>query len=255
MQDEARAAMVARIKERIEATGQNEKDVSLAATGTAFAIRNLKRGSTPGVDLFEKLAPVLETTAAWLAYGAGSEAAPVLAPPRPSWPPMQTLPIIGEVAAGQWQTIDQEIDAPFYDDIAVAPSPLYPADHQFGVVVRGTSINRVAPDGSVLACLDLRKARIPPRQRDVVIVEQRRAGGHEIMRTAKRYVEVDGAVELWPDSTDPRWKSPIVVEPGEEDEGVEIEVIGKVTFVYAPIERIDRDADRDQAAGNQKRRS
>lgn len=254
MQKEATAAMVARIQERLEALDMTERDASIAATGSPFAIRNMKRGSMPAVDLFEKLAPVLETTPGYLAYGDGKASAPQLAPARPSWPPIYAMPIIGEVAAGQWMTVDQEVDAPLYDDLAIPPDPSYPPDWQFACVVRGTSINRVAPDGAVLACLDLRKSGTRPRQHELVIVEQRRSAGQEVMRTAKRYVETEDTVELRPDSNDPRWKTPIVLDPADPEEGVEVVLIGKVTWVYAPIDRLDRAADRERSQATPKRR-
>lgn len=242
--------MLARISRRLGALDLSEREASRRATGNEFAIRNLKRGSTPGVDLFQKLAPVLGTSAAYLAYGDGAEEGAMLAPPQPAWPPRNTIPLIGEVAAGPWLPVDQEVDAPLYDDIAVPPDPNHPADWQFAAMSRGTSVNKIAPDGSILVCIDLRKARMAPRPRDLVIVEQRRAGGLEIMRTAKRYVETADGYELWPDSTDPRWQQPIAVAKGAHDDGIEIEVIGKVTFIFAPIERLDREKERERDRGN-----
>lgn len=241
MGDNDNSGILARIEERLAAIGKTERGASIEATGAAHSIQNMRKGSKPAVSLFEKLAPVLDTTPEYLAYGVKGPDARAAELGRPAWPPMGSIPIIGQVAAGLWLEIDTDVDAPLYDAAPVPPDPEYEAEHQFAVEVCGTSINRVAPDGSILGCVDVRKARIEIKVGALVIVEQRRRGGHEIMRTAKRYRVNDGRYELWPDSTDPRWTKPIIVDPDEEaEEGSSVEVIGLVTWVHAPLSRLDR---------------
>lgn len=241
MGDNENSGILARIEERLAALGKTERAASLEATGAAHAIRNMRKGSKPNVELFSKLAPALDTTPEYLAFGVKGATAPAAELSRSSWPPMASIPVIGQVAAGLWLEVDTDVDAPLYDAVPVPPDPAYAIEHQFAVEVVGTSVNRVAPDGSILGCVDIDKARIGYKHNDLVIVEQRRNGGMEVMRTAKRY-RVNGDVfELWPDSTDPKWTKPIVVDPDEEaEEGSSIKVVGIVTWVHAPLSRLDR---------------
>jgi len=239
--DNENSGILARIEERLAAVGKTERAASMEATGAAHAIRNMRKGSKPNIELFAKLAGPLDTTPEYLAFGVTSGTTPSAEPSRASWPPMASLPIIGQVAAGLWLEIDTDVDAPLYDAVPIPPDPAYAASHQFAVEVVGTSVNRVAPDGSILGCVDVRKARIGYKHNDLVIVEQRRNAGMEVMRTAKRYRVKGEVFELWPDSTDPKWTKPIVIDPGEEaEEGCSVEVIGIVTWVHAPLSRLDR---------------
>ena len=118
--------------------------------------------------------------------------------------------------------------------------PEYPLDCYFAVEVRGTSVNRVAPDGSFLVCLDVIKAKRQPREADLVIVEQSRGGGHEITRTAKRWHALPDRFELRPDSTDPKWQEPLIIPRGDADDGQAFNVIGIAVDVYSSIRSLDR---------------
>lgn len=228
-----RGGLLQRIAARLEQLGKTESAASKEAFGHASGLRNIRNGASksPGLDTVAKLARVLDTTPEWLAFGVG-EGGRMIA----RGVPRSFVPLIGEVAAGQWLEVDT-LDAPAFDGATPAPADLrYPIEAQFGVVVRGTSINRAAQDGDVLVCVDPRRAACPVRENDVVIVERRRNGGHMIERTAKRYRTRGGAsAELWPDSTDPRWQKPLALGVDEADETEIVEIIGVALHKHGPI--------------------
>ncbi|KQP61086.1 hypothetical protein ASF39_15555 [Methylobacterium sp. Leaf108] len=156
------------------------------------------------------------------------------------------LPVFGEVAAGRWIEIDDHVDEPEYDPVPVLPDARWNARDQYGLVVRGTSINRIALDGDILACVNAVAARYVPREDDLVIAELRRHAGHLRQRTAKRFSRKNSHVELWPDSDDPRWQKPIIIPNGaspldyqteDEDGRIDVAIVALVTWVHRPIQR------------------
>lgn len=156
------------------------------------------------------------------------------------------LRIEGEVAAGRWIEVHGDVDGELsyhdiYDNVPVALDHRWPRAVQYGLIVRGTSINNVAIDGDVLTCVGLHETSYRLREYDLVIVEQRRDAGLLIERTAKRWLEHDDRYELWPDSSDPRWQTPIVVPKkvgfeNEAEDGITISVKAFVTWIHRPIQ-------------------
>lgn len=230
------AGVLARIQDRLKATGLSERAASIQAFGHPSAIRNIRNGMTkdPSITTMTKLAGVLDTSPEYLAFGTSG--VPANDPGKPfSINPNLYLPVTGEVAAGQWREHDTTIDHPIYDPVPVPVDPRWPKDAQYVLITRGTSINRQARDGDYLACVDARVTRYQPRDEELVIVERRRDGGGLIERTAKKFKRAGEVFELWPDSDDPRWQEPIVVDPREPVEGMEIEVIAFVAWVHRCI--------------------
>jgi phage repressor protein C with HTH and peptisase S24 domain len=87
--------IVVRIERRLKALGMKAATASRKAGLSSDAIRNMKRGNTKGTNAatLQKLAPVLETTAAWLLDEEGDEAA------EPT-EDRDTVPLVGYVSAG-----------------------------------------------------------------------------------------------------------------------------------------------------------
>lgn len=241
--------LYARIAQRLEETGLSEREASLRAFGNSGTLRNIRTGTSksPGIDTFQKLAPVLGVSAVWLAFGVeageGHEAggdlfADNVVPFRRQGAEVPTIRLVGEVAAGRWLDVDTAVDEPAYEAGPIPADPLFDPAMQFAVQVRGTSINRVARDGAILGCVDVQRARLTPRDGDLVVVERRRYGGSEIERTAKRLHLEGGVQSLWPDSTDPKWQSAIEIAPEDGDETATVQIIGLVSMVH---ERVGRD--------------
>lgn len=105
-------------------------------------------------------------------------------------PPPSRLPVIrtlGEVAANVWRGVDSDDHARFDEDNSVfPPDPRYPVDAQYDLIVRGTSINRVAHDGYRLRVLDITKTGHEVPDGELVVVRRTRDDGQIVETTAKR---------------------------------------------------------------------
>jgi len=147
---------------------------------------------------------------------------------RPIMQQPRFVKVIGKVAANTWLDVE---DMNFsYDDVYSVPTlSLYPEDWQFGLVVEGNCLNKIANDGDVLSCLNLALANEGPVDGDLVIVERKRYGGQMVQRTAKRLKRTAQGYELWPESTDPLHQDPILMYEGHGDE--QVEIIGKVLWI------------------------
>lgn len=204
--------IVARIEQRLEALGLSPRKASLESGYGPDAIRDLKRDPSviPRLDTMTALARTLQVSPQWLAFGVEDFA---------QEDPNADLPVIGEVAAGVWHDLSLEMDESPFAPVLGGRNMRYSPTAQYGLVVRGTSLNRQAQSGDILRCLDIGNSGLRPRPGDLVVVERRRAQLGQKEVTAKVLKRVDGRLELWPDSTDPRWAQPILVEglSGDED--------------------------------------
>lgn len=121
--------------------------------------------------------------------------------------------IVGEVQAGAWR---EAIEFPpdEWDSFPIPPNT--PNFDMQGFIVRGTSMDQVFPDGTVVLVAGTIANRIAPRSGDYVLVQRVNADGlHEA--SLKQYVvDVDGSKWLWPRSNDPRFQAPLLV--GENDD-------------------------------------
>lgn len=246
MTEDADHAVHARILSRLNALGLSERGAAEKSKLSASAIRNIREGKSqsPRLETIRKLAPTLKVSPEWLAFGgdADIEAAKEASADLPP----ASLPVIGEVAAGRWLEADDHVDVPLYDPVPVQPDPRWPIEAQYGLVVRGSSLNRVAIDGDILACVDAIQARYVPREDDLVIVEMLRNAGLLRQMTAKRYMRQGTHVELWPDSDDERWQTPIIIplpEDGlssslEDDDGqIQVRIKAMVTWIHRPVQK------------------
>lgn len=145
------------------------------------------------------------------------------------------IPVRGEVAAGQWlETV------PFLDDIELddwldglaVPEGMKP--YTYALRVKGSSINRLAPDGTFLVCLDITSG-IEIHHRDVVIVERIRDQGALREVTAKRLLQRGDEIVLMPESDDPAWQTEIVLKDDPYQMDAEIRVVAKVKHVVRPL--------------------
>lgn len=176
-----------------------------------------------------KYAAAYKVPWAWLLEGG----------PIPSFRPPKSGPILtrGEVAAGQWLDIDLEIDPRDFEQFPIAADPAYPYDAQYGLIVRGNSMNRVFRSGEVLHCLDVLKASVDPEEDDIVIVERIRAQASQREVTAKRITKRGKLIVLAPDSTEAKWK-PIEFNPKDGHDGdEEVRVVAVVLATYRPIRK------------------
>lgn len=149
--------------------------------------------------------------------------------------PSSRIPKRGKVAAGLWLET-----APFLDDWEIteyvdglaAPSTL--EKYTYGLEVQGDSVNRVAPHGSILICLDILSG-VEIMDRDLVIVERIRDQGALREVTAKRLVRRGDEIVLVPESNDPRWQTEIVVSDDPYQMDAEVRIVAKVKHVVMSV--------------------
>ena len=219
--------LLRRIDERLKVTGKAASAASEDAGLNPGFIRDLKRKkkTMPSIDKIEQLAQALDTTPGWLAFEIGDG----------SYQVQVGMPVRGEVAAGLWHEVDGVVDANEFERIPIALDPRYPAAAQYGLITRGTSINRVAQPGDILLCLDYAITGIDPRPGDLVIVERTRFQGREREVTAKRIRRDGKLLMLLPDSDDPAWQTAVPINAQKPTDDVEVAVVAIVSGVYRPI--------------------
>lgn len=197
-----------------------------AKLGKTFARDVIKRGRDPQLSFIAKLAR---------AHGLSMDR--LLELPRTAISDLaQKKPILvrGEVGAGLWH--EQEANDFEAEPSPFPPDPLYPAESQYDLIVRGNSINRFARDGERLRVVDLARANIDYSNDDLVVVQKKRDGGHLIETTAKRIRIRGPIIELWPDSDDPRWQQPERIDTRQQKDG-EGAIIALVLYSYNPARR------------------
>lgn len=179
----------------------------------------------PSRDAAKRYAKAFRVSWTWLLEGEG------LPDDRVT---IVAIPTKGEVAAGRWLDLDGVVDENDFEQHPVAADPRYPIDAQFGLIVLGTSINRIAQAGDVLHCVDIGISGIQPVDNKLVIVERRRAQLGQKEVTAKRITRQGNTIRLLPDSTDPRW-TPIEYDSTDQTEDEEIVIVAVVIGVYRPL--------------------
>lgn len=222
-----------RVQRLMDENGLDMRTLSRrAGLGDTYVRDAIKRNRGGSIEAMAAIARVLGTSVNYLMTGVEISQPPVAKVKLDASLSQIKIYILGEVAAGVW--VEETMSLSMADAVeSVFPAdPRYPIDAQYDLVVRGTSIDKIAREGDLLRCIDVVKAGIEVRDGDLVIC--RRTRGQLVEVTAKRVRRrAAGAMELWPESTDPRWQEPILV--GGDDAG--IEVIAICTFTYAAIGR------------------
>lgn len=214
------SALQKNVKARMDALKLNALQAAKKAKlGDSF-VRDILRGKarSPSAENIEKLAAALETTAeALLGRKPGDSTL------RRVSAKVEGVPVLGRVSATTWYTVDHDVIDVVDEDAERIPSVSgYPVEWQFGMVVEGNCLNKVAQDGDRLVCLDLIKSQIDIMDGDLVIVERRKFDGQMRQITAKRVKGSKRGFELWPESTDPAHQEPIPLDDIPDDEDVRI---------------------------------
>ena len=153
-------------------------------------------------------------------------------------PSMTSIPVRGHVQAGDWR---EAIEWPRGDWYAVfAPADRrWPRAQRFALEVRGPSMNRLYPDGSVILCVLFDELGREPRSGERVVVERvNRAGQFET--TVKEFVvEGDGRRWLWPRSDHPDHQQPIPLDNAPRTTARRRIKFRKATVAHADARRDD----------------
>lgn len=143
--------------------------------------------------------------------------------------------VVGRVKAAGWaEERAWPIDERFV--ITVPPQPQVNPEKQniYGLVVEGSSMNLVYPDGTILVCLDLHdydKELVPG---DRVIVQRLRSSGEYEMTVKEFDIDEVGRKWLWPRSNDPDHQQPLKFKDGirDNEEILSVKVVAKVVGSY-----------------------
>lgn len=180
-----KAAILARVEARLARTGMTPRAASLRSGAGPDLIRDWQRGEAmPRPDSLASLAPILNTTPQWLAYGVGAEDASVAHDTGP------IVPLVSWVAASRFADGPQVMDADA--ERMISAGPLSMSGSYMALQVSGDSMDRIAPDGSIIIV----------RTNDKDLVNRRFyvfASGDEA--TFKRYMTAPARLE--PFSTNP----------------------------------------------------
>ena len=190
-------------------------------------IRDLRRRPVrPGAESLLRLAQILKTNPEYLLYGKSGG----------STLPVEGLPIIGVVEAGQFRDItlaDQDEEFP---TVNVVRDGRYPQARQYALRVSGDSMNELFDDGSFAICVSFPETGLALKSGMILHVERRIAGTHLIETTLKA-VEMRGRkCFLIPRSTNPRHKAIEINQEHEDDEVAQTVVQGLVVGSYKPVE-------------------
>ncbi len=227
-----------RIEERLDAVGLTAAAASRKAGLSVDAIRNIRRkveagdeGASVNASTLQALAPVLQTTVAYLA--GGSEGAPA-GDVSQAHPQLQPATVAGKVAAGMFFEVD-EFDQSERETVLVPSDPRYPHARVVLFDVEGMSMNDLRPrpilPGDRVVALSFEDLNIPIRDGMVVVVERTRDGGHTREWSVKQVEFYQDRIEFHPRSTDPRYKPIVVMHQDNPDDGTEVHILALVTQI------------------------
>ena len=205
-----------RLKAAIKERGETYRSLSLKVGTNDSLVKDMlgTKTANPRMDSLQKLAAALQYPVAY--FMKGEDAPPLsLAPTKTKQPRTRTIPVISWVAAGQLADPDSQPPA---EEQTIEISGLPPGDY-FGTKARGDSMNRIAPDDSLL---------IVNRADRELVRGRRYIFTHRGKTTFKRFGGRD-PYRLEPESWNPE-HDPIYPKDGEK-----WEVIGRVTMVVAEI--------------------
>lgn len=205
----------------------SQGEVATRAGMRQQGIASIESGEVKRPRRLRELAQALETTEDYLLRETDEDALIALE----NIPVKMGIPISGEVAAGLWLEIGLPAQEPtewlpFMPDMGWKPEATY------AIRVRGNSVDKLAPHGSILICTDLAESGLKVKDNDLVVVEHIREQEGKRQVTVKRIRARRGGWELIPESTDPYWK-PIVIrrDMTERDGDEEIRVIARVEWI------------------------
>ena len=228
-----------RILDRLKVLGLSEPEVTRRAGLHKHTIQNIKKGHIPSANRLAALAGALGVPSTYLTGETDAPDVPSLSQinTNDSNHPSLLLKvdyILGEVRAGTWL---ETADWPMAEQIPLAllVDTEYGRLPRFGVIARGPSMNEVYPEGTVLICVRLEDLRRDLESGERVFVHRTRPDGL-IEATAKEYVKrSDGTAELWPRSTDPEHRKPLILATGEDDgDNLSVRIHALIIGSYRP---------------------
>lgn len=136
------------------------------------------------------------------------------------------FPLVGDIQAGAWkEALERE---PEDRELVMLPSAIdVPPYVMKAFVVRGSSMDKIYPDGSVVFVASLYQNRISPVDGDIVMVQRQDKHGLYEATLKELVVDENGRSWLWPRSFDPEHQSPLSIHDGR-DTSTDVTIIGIV---------------------------
>jgi transcriptional regulator with XRE-family HTH domain len=158
--------------------------------------------------------------------------------PEPEYPSLTvpktvlTVRVLGTAAAGLWKDVSIISDDQYtHEEIPVVESPKYAGYEQYALIVEGNSVNQRIQDGEYAICVAWNDLGLDPKDGQYVHVERNRGG---LTEATIKVVRIHGKViELWPDSSDPKFQEPLKLAHADED--TEVRIRGLVIGKYRPF--------------------
>lgn len=203
--------LLSRIKERLDALGLSERKACLKADVGINTIRHIRvRGHAPKPTALSKLAVALGVPPSYFLDAAGAQDVEASEKTSPI-AAINTVYVKGMVQAGLWQEALEWSPAE-WQPVYVPADERYKNIDKFGLLVHGDSMNKVYPEGSIVIAVRLSDLGRMPRSGERVVVLKRMNGCSNMEATVKRYeVDKDGRSILWPESYDPLYQTPIIL--------------------------------------------
>lgn len=151
------------------------------------------------------LAALLDVTPAEILIHAGVElGAPANAQGGPG---LERVFVRGDVQAGIWKGAAEWAHEDWFG-VEFPEDRRHPGCARFALEVKGTSMDEVYPDGTILCCILFSDLSRGPARGDRVIIHRRNKAGL-VEATVKQFeTRDDGSAWLWPRSTDPSFQQP-----------------------------------------------
>lgn len=208
-----------RLKKAREDAGYETASEAARALGVSVSTYSAHENGQNGIKVkfAEKYARKFKVSQSWLLTGEDGGS-------QQNTAQIGMVPVVGKVSAGvplNVETVEQEW-LEMHDKPTVPSASQYPPEWQYSFEVEGDSLNKIAPPGSILVCLDIAASGYAAQEGDLVIVEHTMFDGQAIERTAKRIRRTSSGYDLWPESTNPQFAEPIAINGNDETESYSI---------------------------------
>ena len=208
----------------------------LAGT-TAQTVERLEKGKMKLTkEWAERLAPHLGVTAQALVFDEASyQEGEVSAERDKNWSAsIAKADVRGSVCAGLWFESNDLLQAGF-EQVPYVPTKFNDLE-QFAFQFSGVSMDlENIRHGDYVVCVPFGDARSAPVSGDLVVIERR--NGKLVERTVRKTTLDGDSVAFWPQSTDARFKDPVIL-PKVGDrlaaDGLQVNIVGLVIGVFSP---------------------
>ncbi|GAN68309.1 LexA family protein [Acetobacter orleanensis] len=129
----------------------------------------------------------------------------------------EPVTLAGFIQAGVWQDTGLFSPQAPLEYVMVAPDERYPGLRRWAFTVRGDSMDKIYPDGTIVVAVSFFDLCRAPKTGDKVIAIRKE---HGLEEATLKEIEIldDGSVALWPRSTNPRFSQAIIINNKFDDD-------------------------------------